>query len=254
MLLLGMSPAAGQAPAAEQSQPSLPDETLAGLTTATLQPEGEPLALPSSSSPGSIAATAQPAVPPALLAPAPEPSFLHADAAPAGSGAGPPAADSATLTETEVFPSLLQAAAPGDEALAVSGEQLAAQAQDLQAFPAEELLGQGAAAEPVEAGVAGGQPALPERSNFCEWECRSWHACAQASLTHTCLPPPAASLISLLSPPPDFVPPELTEQQRYNLPRLQQLRQATGTVSVRRCVECLVFGLALPSAKHQARA
>jgi hypothetical protein len=51
-----------------------------------------------------------------------------------------------------------------------------------------------------------------------------------------CTLPCAASLISLLNPPPDFQLPPLTPQQQYNLPRLQQLAQGRGTVSVRRLV------------------
>ena len=40
------------------------------------------------------------------------------------------------------------------------------------------------------------------------------------------------SLISLLDPPASFQMPQLTPQQQENLPKLKQLRQGTGTVSV----------------------
>jgi hypothetical protein len=74
---------------------------------------------------------------------------------------------------------------------------------------------------------------------------------AAPSFTPCPLPPLAASLISLLSPPPDFAMPNLTEQQRYNLPRLQQLRQGTGTLSVRRCVHIVVRPAPSPANSHE---
>jgi hypothetical protein len=182
LLLLGLSPAACQVPAAEEVQqlPAL-ETTKVGPSTATLQPEGDQSTLAPSSSPGS-APVSQPAaeapVPPALLPPATEqPPIFSTSSSPAGN-----AAQLATLTERDLFPPLLLAAAPGDEAAAVTSEQLAAEALEAPAFSAataegqgipEDFLGLGAAAEPAAVaaptvgGAAEAPQAQPERSNFC---------------------------------------------------------------------------------------
>ena len=64
---------------------------------------------------------------------------------------------------------------------------------------------------------------------------------------------PAGRAISLLRPPPGFIPPELTQEQRDMIPKLQKARQGAATVAASRQAAAADCAGAGPAASPEAR-
>lgn len=155
--------------------------------------------------------------------------------------AAPPAAEQAGGALFEAPPSAAAAAPPAAEAAGLGLEPLPLEAPFAAMPPAQP-------AAPPSVGTAGSTAASNETALLAEaaaalgTPAASEGAAAAPSLGAAPTAAPQlqrsnfSSLISLLAPPASFQMPQLTPQQQENLPKLKQLRQGIGTVSVQRDV------------------
>lgn len=228
--------------------PLLPTEPAVPVTA---QPDGEAAAAPvapAAEQPGEAAAAAVPQPPAAEELPSPFAPIAVPVAAPEAAPAAeeaaarqvqPPAAEAeAALEEQPPFEPVFPGVQPGELAVAPAGEALPESAAT-GAPAATEVPAPGSEADilaqaELALGVQGSNETVPA---FPAAGVETGAAAAQQAQPQSGQPGSNfSSLISLLAPPATFQMPPLSQQQQENLPKLRQLRQGTGTVSVQRNV------------------